>query len=135
MTCHRSILTPISRDQHVLVSIQVKGKDRKELSKSSFALLTYYNTMPSSRQSSSSHCQGRPSPLLARVPCQLGYATYLDNNETKVFTHLDMATTNHRDVVPFNRVEYPSRNEVHCRVLSFYRQTLTTPSWTLEFTW
>ena len=78
--------------------------------------------MPSSRR------QGHPSPLLAHVPRQLGYATYLDSNETKVFTRLNMATANHRDVVPFNRVEYPSMSEVCCRVWSFYRQTLTTPS-------
>ena len=82
--------------------------------------------MPSSRQSSSSsHHAARPSPLLARVPCQLGYATYLDNNETEVFTHLDVSEADHHDVVPFNWVEYPSRNEVRCCYLSFYRQKLT----------
>ena len=85
--------------------------------------------MPSSRQpSSSSRRAARLSPLLARVPRQLGYAAYLDANETEVFTRLDMAEGDHRDVVPFNRVEYPSRREVRCRVLSFYRQNLTAPS-------
>ena len=49
----------------------------------------------------------------------------------EVFTHLDMLAADHHDVVPFNRVEYPSMNKVHCRVLSFDRQTLTTSSWTL----
>ena len=58
--------------------------------------------MLSSHQSSSSHCQGRPSPLLTHVPHQLGYATYLDDNETEVFTCLDMTLTDHHDVVPFN---------------------------------
>ena len=33
-----------------------------------------------------------------------------------------MTITNHHDVVPFNQVEYPTRNEVCCYVLSFYRQ-------------
>ena len=85
--------------------------------------------MPSSRQtSSSSRRAARLSPLLARVPRQLGYAAYLDSNETEVFTRLDMAEGDHRDVVPFNRVEYPSKKEVRCRVLSFYRQNLTTLS-------
>ena len=85
--------------------------------------------MPSSRQtSSSSRRAARLSPLLARVPRQLGYAAYLDSNETEVFTRLDMAEGDHRDVVPFNQVEYPSRREVRCCVLSFYRQNLTAPS-------
>ena len=85
--------------------------------------------MPASRQtSSSSRRVARLSPLLARVPRQLGYTAYLDSNETEVFTRLDMAEGDHRDVVPFNRVEYPSRREVRCRVLSFYRQNLTAPS-------
>ena len=76
--------------------------------------------MPSSRQSSSSSRRAvRLSPLLARVPRQLGYAAYLDNNATEVFTRLDMAEGNHRNVVPFNWVEYPSRREVCCCVLSF----------------
>ena len=62
--------------------------------------------MPSSRQSSSSSRHATQlSPLLARVPRQLGYAAYLDSNETEVFTRLDMARADHRDVVPFNRVE------------------------------
>ena len=85
--------------------------------------------MPSSCQTaSSSRCAARPSPLLARVPRQLGYAAYLDSNETEVFTRLDMAEGDHRDVVPFNWVEYPSKKEVRCRVLSFYRQNLTALS-------
>ena len=85
--------------------------------------------MPSSRQSSSSSRHAaRPSPLLTHVPRQLGYAAYLDTNETEVFTRLDMAEANHRDVVPFNQAEYPSREEVRCRVLSFYRQNSTAPS-------
>ena len=85
--------------------------------------------MPASRQtSSSSRRVGCLSPLLARVPRQLGYAAYLDSNETEVFTRLDMAEGDHRDMVPFNRVEYPSRKEVRCRVLSFYRQNLTISS-------
>ena len=76
--------------------------------------------MPSARQSSSSSRRAaRPSPLLARIPRQLGYAAYLDGNETEVFTRLDMAEADHCDVVPFNQVEYPSRNEVRCCVLSF----------------
>ena len=80
--------------------------------------------MPSSRQSpSSSRCAAQPSPLLARVPRQLGYAAYLDSNKTEVFTHLDMAGADHCDVVPFNWVEYPSRSEVRGCYLSFYRQT------------
>ena len=84
--------------------------------------------MPSSRCSSSSRHTARLSPLLARVPRQLGYAAYLDGNETEVFTRLDMAEADHCDVVPFNRVEYPSRSDVRCRYLSFYRQKLTVPS-------
>ena len=85
--------------------------------------------MPSARQSSSSSRRAaRPSPLLARIPRQLGYAAYLDSNETEVFTRLDMAEGDHRDVVPFNRVEYPSKREVRCRVLSFYRQNSTALS-------
>ena len=85
--------------------------------------------MPASRQtSSSSRRAAQLSPLLARVPRQLGYAAYLDSNETEVFTRLDMAEGDHRDVVPFNRVEYPSRKEVRCRILSFYRQNSTAPS-------
>ena len=76
--------------------------------------------MPSSCQSSSSSRRAaRLSPLLTRVPRQLGYTAYLDCNETEVFTCLDMAEANHCDVVPFNRVEYPSRGEVRYRVLSF----------------
>ena len=85
--------------------------------------------MPSSRQTSSSSRRAvRLSPLLAHVPRQLGYAAYLDSNETEVFTRLDMAKGDHRDVVPFNRVEYPSRREVRCRVLSFYGQNSTASS-------
>ena len=85
--------------------------------------------MPSSRQtSSSSRRAARPSPLLACVPRQLGYAAYLDSNETEVFTRLDMAEGDHRDMVPFNRVEYPSKKEVRCRVLSFYGQNSTVLS-------
>ena len=77
--------------------------------------------MPSSRQtSSSSRRVARPSPLLARVPRQLGYAAYLDSNETEVFTRLDMAKADHRDVVPYNQVDYPSNREVRCRYLSFF---------------
>ena len=79
--------------------------------------------MPSSHHSSSSSRHAaRLSPLLTHVPCQLGYATYLDNNETEVFTRLDVSEADHRDVVPFNQVKYPSRNEVRCHYLSFYRQ-------------
>ena len=74
--------------------------------------------LSSCQSSSSSRRAARPSPLLAHVPHQLGYTAYLDSNETKVFTRLDMAEADHRDVVPFNRVEYPSRTEVRCRVLS-----------------
>ena len=91
--------------------------------------------MPSSHQPSSSHHQGQPSPITAHVPHQLGYAAYLDTNETEVFTCLNMALADHHDVVPFNWVEYPSRNEVRCCVLSLYRQTLTTSSWTIGLTW
>lgn len=53
-----------------------------------------------------------PSPLTARTPRGLGYAAYLDDNVAEVFTRLDQSGADLRDVVPFNRVEYPTRNQV-----------------------
>ena len=51
----------------------------------------------------------------APVPRTLGYTAYLDDN---VFTHLDMALMDHRDVVPFTMSEYPSRAEVTVSILN-----------------
>ena len=47
-----------------------------------------------------------------------------------VFTCLDQTLADHHDVVPFRNLEYPTCDQVHCCVLSFHRQTLTTFSWT-----
>ena len=61
--------------------------------------------MPASRTAT------RPASR-APVPCTLGYAAYLDDNVDSVFTRLDMAAMDHRDVVPFTTIEYPSRDNV-----------------------
>ena len=48
----------------------------------------------------------------APVPRTLGYTTYLDDNVDTMFTRLDMAAMDHRDVVPFTTLEYLSRDNV-----------------------
>ena len=61
--------------------------------------------MPASRTAT------RPASR-APVPRTLGYAAYLDDNADSVFTRLDMAAMDHRDVVPFTTIDYPSRDNV-----------------------
>ena len=43
---------------------------------------------------------------------------YLDDNVDNVFTRLDMALMDHRDVVPFTTAEYPSCAEVTVSILN-----------------
>ena len=58
-----------------------------------------------------SHTATRPAHH-APLPHTLGYTAYLDDNADNIFTWLDMAIMNHRDVVPFTTAEYPSRDKV-----------------------
>ena len=58
------------------------------------------------------------SAARAPVPRTLGYAAYLDDNVDSVFTRLDMAIMDHRDVVPFTSAEYPTRAEVTVFILN-----------------
>ena len=67
--------------------------------------------MPASRTAT------RPASR-APVPRTLGYAAYLDDNVDNVFTRMDMALMDHRDVVPFTSAEYPSRAEVTVSILN-----------------
>ena len=61
--------------------------------------------MPTSRTAT---CPASHAPVL----CTLGYAAYHNNNVDSVFTRLDMAAMDHRNVVPFTTLEYPSHNNV-----------------------
>ena len=70
----------------------------------------------------------------APVPRTLGYAAYLDDNADNVFTRLDMALMDHRDVVPFTTAEYLSRAEVTVSILNIsFQNCLTVYRFLSEF--
>jgi len=52
-----------------------------------------------------------PLGIWPLVP-SVGYAAYLDTASDVVYTALDQTMMDHREVVPYNRIEYPARDEV-----------------------
>ena len=59
----------------------------------------------------------------------MGYSALFDLNTDEVFTHLDLPIMDHREVVPYTTIDYPTRDNVSlfvsllfvCLLIRFYR--------------